>query len=75
MKTQMIKVSESQSVEDIINKLESLGYVRDKDDSELNLSFAPDYICTYATQGTYTIHRHLAVGYGGRELVSLESLA
>lgn len=74
MKNQMIKVNESQSVKDIINKLESLGYVRDKHDSELNLSFSPNCICTYAIQGTYTIHRHLAVGYGGRELVSLESL-
>lgn len=74
MKNQMIKVNESQSVKDIISKLESLGYVRDKDDSELNLSFTPDYICTYEWQGTYTLHRHLAVGFGGRSLVTLDNV-
>ncbi len=74
MKNQMIKVNESQSVKDIVSKLESLGYIRDKDDCELNLSFAPDYICTYEWSGTYTLHHHLAVGFGGRSLVTLDNV-
>lgn len=74
MKNQMIKVNESQSVKDVINKLESLGYVRDKDDLELNLSFVPDYICTYEWPGTYTLHYHRAVGFGGRSLATLDDV-
>lgn len=75
MKTQMIKVTSSEDLATIENKLKSLGYKRDSHDAELGLTSVPEYVCTYGIQGTYTIHRHLAVGYGGRELVSLESLA
>lgn len=71
MKNQMIKVNEFQSVSNIVSKLESLGYTRDMNDLELNLNFTPECICTYDLQKTYTIHRHLAVGFGGRSLVNL----
>ena len=72
MKNQIIEVNQYQTTKDIITKLESLGYTRDKDDLELNLSFEPDCICAYGVQGTYTLHRHLAVGFGGRTTATLD---
>ena len=72
MKRFMVKIEKTEvSLQQIKDKIESLGFVRCLDDEDCN--FLPAYIRTY-DNGTYTLYRHKAWGYGEKPIINLEHL-
>lgn len=57
------------SAADLKTKIESLGFIRCLDDEDC--SFSPSCIRTY-DNGTYTLYRHKAWGYGEKPVINIE---
>ena len=69
MKRFMVKIEKTEvSLQQIKDKIESLGFVRCLDDEDCG--FLPSYIRTYDND-TYTLYRHKVWGYGDKPVINL----
>ena len=70
MKRFMVKIEKTEvSLQQLKAKIESLGFFRCLDDEDC--SFSPSCVRTY-DNGTYTLYRHKAWGYGEKPVINIE---